>query len=160
VVTEWGEVGGAFSRHDCAMGGLFAAKGMRFSSRGDEMGQFFVEGGWGMYPVLVLSLILVACAGRYAFDSEPVRLRFITALSLTLLAFIVGSVTAGAAKVFWYLESPERVPDAMLPRIFAEGMKECSRPAVLGLPLLGLALILVCIGVYRDERRELAAARG
>jgi len=124
------------------------------------MGQFFVEGGWGMYPVLVLSVILIVSAGRYAFDGEPVRLRFITALSLTLLAFIVASVTAGAAKVFWYLESSERVSDAMLPRIFAEGMKECSRPAVLGLPLLGVAMILVSIGVYRVGRRELTAARG
>jgi hypothetical protein len=124
------------------------------------MGQFFVEGGWGMYPVLVLGVILIASSGRYAVDAEPVRLGFITALSLTLLAFILAGVTAGAAKVFWYLESPERVSDAMLPRIFAEGMKECSRPAVLGLPLLGVALILVCIGVYRAGRRELAATRG
>ena len=62
--------------------------------------------------------------------------------------------------MFWYLESPERVADAQLPRIFAEGMKECSRPAVLGLPLLGLALILVTIGVYRVGRRELAASSG
>ena len=124
------------------------------------MGEFFVEGGWGMYPVLVLSVILIVSAGRYAFNGEPVRLRFITALSLTLLAFIVAGVTAGAAKVFWFLESPERVSDPMLPRIFATGMKECSRPAVLGLPLLGLALILVSIGVYRVGRRELAAAAG
>ena len=124
------------------------------------MGQFFVEGGWGMYPVLVLSVILIVSAGRYAVDGEPVRLRFVTALSLTLLAFIAASVTGGAAKVFWYLESPERVSDAMLPRIFAEGMKECSRTAVLGLPLLGVALILVSIGVYRVGHRELAAARG
>jgi hypothetical protein len=124
------------------------------------MGQFFAQGGWGMYPVLVLSVILIVSAGRYAFDGEPVRLRFITALSLSLLAFIGAGVIAGAAKVFWYIESPERVSDAMLPRIFAEGMKECSSPAVLGLPLLGVALILVSIGIYRVERRELTAARG
>ena len=122
------------------------------------MGQFFMEGGWGMFPVLVLSLILLASAGRYAMDGEPVRIRFITAVSLTLLAFIAAGVTAGAAKVLWFLESPERVPDADLPRVFAMGMKECSRPAVMGLPLLGLALILVCIGVYRVGRRELTAA--
>jgi len=124
------------------------------------MAEFFVEGGWGMYPVLVIGLILLASAGRYAFDGEPVRLRFITALSLTQLAFIAATVVGGASKVFWYLESPERVSDAQLPRIFAEGMKECSRSAVLGFPLLGLALILVTIGVYRVGSRELAASRG
>ena len=124
------------------------------------MGQFFIEGGWGMYPVLVLSVILVGSAGRYAFDCEPVRLRFITAVSLTLLAFIAASLTAAVAKVFWFLESPERVPDAQFLRILAEGLKESSRPALLGLPLLGVALILVSIGVYRVGRRELAAARG
>jgi hypothetical protein len=124
------------------------------------MPEFFVEGGWGMYPVLVLGLILVGSAGRYAFDGEPVRLRFIGALSLTLLAFIATALTSDVAKVFWYLESPERVSDAMFLRILAEGLKESSRPALLGLPLLGVALILVTIGVYRVGRRELTAAGG
>ncbi|HMJ57480.1 MAG TPA: hypothetical protein VK540_35660 [Polyangiaceae bacterium] len=124
------------------------------------MPEFFLEGGWGMYPVLVLSVILVGSAGRYAFDGEPVRLRFIGVLSLTLLAFIGTALTADVAKVFWYLESPDRVADAMFLRILAEGLKESSRPALLGLPLLGLALILVSIGVYRVGRRELGAARG
>jgi hypothetical protein len=133
---------------------------MPFHPEEMAMPQFFMEGGWGMYPVLVISVILIVSAGRYAFDTEPARLRFIVALSLTLLAFIAAGVINGAAKVFFYLESPDRVPDAMLPRIFAEGMKECSRPAVMGLPLLGLALILVSIGVYRASSREIAAARG
>jgi hypothetical protein len=124
------------------------------------MVQFFVEGGWGMYPVLVLSLILVVSAGRYALDCEPVRLRFITAMSLTLLAFIAASLVACVAKVFWFLESPERVPDAQFLRILAEGLKESSRPALLGLPLLGVGLIFVSIGIYRASGRELAAARG
>jgi hypothetical protein len=124
------------------------------------MGEFFAEGGWGMYPVSLLSVILVVAAGRYAFDGEPVRLRFIGVLSLALLAFIATAVSANVAKVFWYLESPERVSDAMVPRIFFEGLKESSRPALVGLPLLGVALTLVTIGVYRVGRRELAAARG
>jgi hypothetical protein len=124
------------------------------------MPEFFLEGGWGMYPVLVLSVILVGSAGRYAFDGEPVRLRFVGVLSLTLLAFIGTALTADVAKVFWYLESPDRVADAMFLRILVEGLKESSRPALLGLPLLGLALILVSIGVYRVGRRELGAARG
>jgi hypothetical protein len=119
--------------------------------------EFFQEGGWGMYPVLVLGLMLVVSAGRYTFDGEPVRLRFIGVLSLTHLAFIATALTSDVAKVFWYLQSPERVPDAELWRILFEGLKESSRPALLGFPLLGLALILVSAGVYRVGRRELAA---
>ncbi len=122
--------------------------------------EFFHEGGWGMYPVLVLGLMLVFSAGRYMLDGEPVRLRFIGALSLTHLVFIVTGLTSDVAKVFWFLHNPERVPDAQLWRILFEGLKESSRPVLLGFPLLGLALTLVTIGVYRVANRELAAARG
>jgi hypothetical protein len=124
------------------------------------MGEFFMEGGWGMYPVLVLGGILVVSAARYAMDGEPVRLRFVVALCLSLVASIATACTADVAKVFFYLESPDRVPDALFLRILAEGLKESSRPAMLGLPLLGLALIAVSIGLYRTGRRELAAAGG
>jgi hypothetical protein len=124
------------------------------------MVQFFVEGGWGMYPVLILSIVLVGSAGRYAVDREAVRLRFICVVALALMAFIAGSLVANVAAVFKYLASPEDVPDAMYLRILAEGLKESLRPAMLGFPLLGVALILVSIGVYRAEARELAAARG
>jgi hypothetical protein len=113
-----------------------------------------------MYPVLVLGGILVVSAARYAIDGESARLRFVVALALSLVASIAMACTADVAKVFWYLESPERVPDALFLRILVEGLKESSRPAMLGLPLLGLALIAVSIGVYRTGRRELAAASG
>ena len=124
------------------------------------MGDFFMEGGWGMYPVLVLGVMLVVSAARYAIDGESVRLRFVVALALSLVASIATACTADVAKVFWYLQSPERVSDALFLRILVEGLKESSRPAMLGFPLLGLALIAVSIGVYRTGRRELAAAGG
>jgi hypothetical protein len=124
------------------------------------MRDFFMEGGWAMYPVLILGLVLLGSTARYAFDLETVRLRFIAALSLALVAFIASGLVINTAMVFWYLQSPERVPDAQYLRILAEGLKEASRPANLGLPMLGLALILVSVGFYRSGRRELAAARG
>jgi hypothetical protein len=49
------------------------------------MVRFFVEGGWGMYPVLVMGLMPVWAAARYAIDTEPVRLPFIGALGLALV---------------------------------------------------------------------------
>ena len=64
------------------------------------MGDFFMEGGWGMYPVLVLGAILVVSAARYAIDGESARLRFVVALSLSLVASIATACTADVAKVF------------------------------------------------------------
>jgi hypothetical protein len=118
------------------------------------------EGGWGMYPVLVLGILLLVSGGRYAFDGEPIRLRVITALALTLLVFGVGGTLAAAAKVLWFLEEESRVPNDQFARILAQGLKEASRPVVTSFALLGFGLALTAIGVYRVSRRELAAARG
>lgn len=41
-----------------------------------------------------------------------------------------------------------------------EGLKESTRPGMLGLGLLAIGLTFLAIGVYRAGRRELAAARG
>jgi hypothetical protein len=90
------------------------------------------EGGWGMFPVILLSILLIVTSGRYAFDGEPVRLRFAVALSVTLLVFSVGGSLAGVAKTL----------------------------CVTGLALLGFGLVLLTIGVYRVGLRELRAARG
>jgi hypothetical protein len=130
------------------------------SAKETSMPEFFQEGGPWMFPVLILGVLFVAGAARYAFDVEPVRLPFLGVLALTLLTFIATGLIADVANVFKYLADPGRVPDAMLPRIFAEGLKESSRPALLGLPLLGIGLTLVTIGLYRTLRRELSAARG
>jgi hypothetical protein len=122
---------------------------------------FFVEGGVGMWPVLVLGVILVGSSGRFAWDREPVRLRFIAVLSLALLTFVAEGMLASAAKVMWAVSDPEkRLPTDARVSIFFEGLKECSRPGILGFGLLGLALIMVAVGVYRTGHRELQATRG
>jgi hypothetical protein len=128
------------------------------------MMEFFAEGGWGMWPVLVIGMVLIASAGRYAFDREPVRMRFIAILSWTYLAFIAMATLTDVATVLWAVSSEDTsgenwAGDKRL-RIFLEGMKECTRPGVMGLAFLCVALVLVCIGVYRSGLRELRAARG
>jgi len=113
-----------------------------------------------MYPVFVLGLVLIVNAGRYAYDLEPMRVRLITALSITLLVFSIGGTLAALAKVFWYLEDPARFPADRFANILCEGVKEASRPCVTGFALLGFGLVLATIGVYRGGQRELRAARG
>jgi hypothetical protein len=121
------------------------------------MVNFFIEGGVGMFPVLIIGLILLFVAVRYLIDTEPVRLRLVAILSLALLAAVALAVTLDVSKVLYHASGiqPERVRG-----IITEGLKESGRPAVLGLGLLALSLDLVAVGVYRAGRRELMAARG
>ena len=119
---------------------------------------FFREGGWGMYPVLVFGLVLLVSAGRYAWDLEPARLRFSVVMSLLVLAASAHAMLTDVAQVLWYVQSPERAPDAELVRTVFTGLMESTRPGGLGGALVTLALVLIAIGVYRGGRRELRAA--
>jgi hypothetical protein len=118
---------------------------------------FFVEGGWGMYPVLVMGLLLVGAGVRYARDCEPIRLRFIGALSLALVVTMVHATWTCVAMVFRFLET---VPEAEFRRTLMTGLMESTRPAFLGGTLLSLALTLVAVGAYRAGQRELRALAG
>ena len=121
------------------------------------MMQFFHEGGWGMFPVLVLGLVVLFASTRYLIDGEPVRLRFILALALAQLALVVQATVADLGAV---MKALQHAPPEIFSRLLVAGLKECTRPALLGFGLLSLSLILVAIGVYRVSQRELKATRG
>jgi hypothetical protein len=121
------------------------------------MKTFFLEGGWGMFPVLLVGLVVLYASIRYLVDGEPVRLRFLLALSLAQLALVAQATLADVAAVMNHLihTKPE-----VFSVLLVAGLKESTRPALLGFGLLSLSLILVAIGVYRVGQRELRAARG
>lgn len=124
------------------------------------MVQFFREGGIGMFPVLILALIGLWVAVRFALDSEPIRLRLFMAVTAALLVNVALAVVANVAMVLRYVAAFDtHEPDRAFRHILV-GLKESCRPAILGLGLLSLAVILVVIGVYRESRRELRAANG
>lgn len=119
--------------------------------------QFFREGGWGMWPVLVFGLVLLGTAARYAWDGEAVRLRFAVAVGAVLTVSMLHAMLTNVAAVFSYVQDPERVPDSGLSRIVFTGLMESTRPGIMGGAMLSLGLVLVSIGVYRSSRRELRA---
>ena len=120
--------------------------------------QFFVEGGWGMWPVLVFGLVMLATAGRYAWDFEPARLRFALATAAVVLVSMTHAMLTNVAAVFWYVSDAARAPSEELTRIVFTGLMESTRPGALGGALLTLAMVLIAIGVHRGGRRELRAA--
>ncbi len=122
------------------------------------MMQMWIEGGFGMFPVLVFGLITIFAAGRYAFDGQTPRLRFVVAMSVVLCASMAHSMLSNVAAVFSFLQDPERAPDGELSRILFTGLMESTRPGALGGALLVLALVLVAVGVYRAGQKELRLA--
>lgn len=119
------------------------------------MMQMWIEGGWGMFPVLVFGLVTMFAAGRYALDGQTPRLRFVAAMSVVLIASMVHSMLTNVAAVLSFLQDPERAPDGELFRILCTGLMESTRPGALGGALLVLALVLVAVGVYRAGQKEL-----
>lgn len=118
------------------------------------MGDFFAEGGWGMYPVLIFGLITVGGAVWFALRPEPRRLAFTGAMWLTLSSAIIHATWTDVAAVLSYLEDPKRAPDGEVVRTLFTGLKESTRPGALGGTFLTLALLIVAIGALRAPKRD------
>lgn len=115
-----------------------------------SFGDFMHEGGWGMWPVLLLGLVALASATRYAIRPERLCLRFVAVLWVTLVAAVVHATVTDLAAVFRYFEDPARAPDSQIARLLLIGLKESSRPAALGGIFLTLVPLLAAVGVYRE----------
>ncbi len=112
--------------------------------------EFMHEGGWGMWPILLLGLVALASAVRYAIRPERLCLRFLAVLWVTLLSAVVHATVTDVAAVFRYFEDPVRAPDNQIVRMLFMGLKESTRPAALGGVFLTLVPLLAAVGVYRE----------
>jgi len=121
----------------------------------DHMGifsfsEFMREGGWGMYPILLLGILALASATRYAIRPERLCLRFVAILWVTLLTAVVHATVTDLAAVFRFFDDPARAPDNQIVRLLFGGLKESTRPAILGGIFLTLVPLLAAAGVYRE----------
>src|SRR5262245_924310 len=133
------------------MGGLAALSPVKGDSMSTfSFGLFMREGGWGMWPVLLIGLVVLASAVRYAARPDRLWLRFVAALWVTLLVSVVHASVTDVAAVFGYFDDPARATDAQIPRLIIMGLKESTRPAALGGIFLTLAPLLAAVGLYRE----------
>ena len=115
-----------------------------------SFGEFMREGGWGMWPILLLGLASLASAVRYAARPERQSLWFAAALWVTLLVAVVHASITDVAAVLGYFDDPGRATDSEIPRLMIRGLKESTRPAVLGGIFLTLVPLLAAVGIYRQ----------
>ena len=118
-------------------------------------GEFFAEGGWGMYPVLIFGLTTVGGAIWFALKPEPRRLAFTAAMWLTLLSAVFHATWTDVAAVMAYLsEISQKQPDAPVMTILFQGLKESTRPGTMGGTFLTLGLLIVGIGSLRAPKND------
>jgi hypothetical protein len=113
---------------------------------------FFKEGGWGMWAILVFGLITLGAAIRFAARPERRQMGFLGAMSLTTVIATLNATWTDFGAVFNALSDEKRVPDAALTRTMWEGFKEATRPGAFGGGLLTIACLLFAVGMLRMNR--------
>ena len=113
------------------------------------MKQAFIEGGWGMYPILVFGLALLAAAGRHALSPDRKALPVIRALGVvTLVAGVLGFVTGVSTTARCLGE----VPEGRMPAIALAGVGESLNDVAFALCFLVVAGLCVAVAALREWR--------
>ena len=115
--------------------------------------EFFMEGGWGMWPVLVFGMVTLGAAGRFMRNPETPQLKFVAAMALATAVMTIHATWMDVSMVFKALSDPQRVPDADLTRTLFVGLMESTRPGTLSGTLLTLASLFVAIGFLRAQKK-------
>lgn len=113
----------------------------------------FREGGWGMYPTLIVGLIALASAVRFAWQANAKLRGFINAMSLSaamcgLTGFVTGLISTGS-----YIGKRElKGQEALLTLLM--GTKESMNNLALALLLLAIIFVVIAIGQRRIDVRS------
>ena len=111
------------------------------------MSEAFRLGGWGMYPTLFIGVLLVAAAGRFAWQPERHRLTLVIWMQvLTMLAGTFGFVS-GMIKTAVSAGKTPLPSDTMI-----QGFGESLHNVGLGLGFVVLAGVAGAVGLARRKR--------
>lgn len=120
------------------------------------MVEIFRDGGWGMWAILFVGVLLIVDAARFAHRPDPTRLGFLGMLALSTVSASVCTTLMDVGKVFSVLAREDKVPDEKIVRILFQGMKECLSPGMFGAVILTITALLVAVGMLRRARRDQA----
>jgi hypothetical protein len=114
--------------------------------------EIFRDGGWGMWAILFVGILLIVDAARFAHTPDPKRLGFLRMLALSIVSASVCTTLMDISKVFGVLAREDKIPDGQIVRILFEGMKECMSPGMFGAVILTITALLVAVGMLRRAR--------
>ena len=114
--------------------------------------EIFRDGGWGMWAILFVGVLLIVDAARFAHKPDPERLAFLGMLALSIVSASVCTTLMDVGKVFSVLAREDKVPDGQIVRILFQGMKECMSPGMFGAVILTITALLLAVGMLRRAR--------
>lgn len=107
----------------------------------------FMDGGWAMYPVFGLGLIVVGVAGRFALRGEHQLLAFIRWMLASLLATGAFGFIIGMMRALHFAQGRPDLDSAL--RLIMEGLAEAANNLSGAL----LFTIVACVCVAVGQRR-------
>ena len=114
------------------------------------MVEFMRAGGAGIWIVFFFGGLCLTAAARFAIRLEPSRLRVANALTWATSFAILSAVIGNLAMVLWRVsQHPKLSKSEYLPLIVMTGAAEALTPAILGFATLGVAWLLISVGLRR-----------
>lgn len=115
----------------------------------------FHEGGWPMFPILILGLLLVIAAVRYTLAPEARHLQVVRSMaSVTFLFGCLGTLLG----VIHTLSAIHQLPHEMVIKISLLGFGESINNLALALLLMVFAGLFTAVGALRASDRMPADA--
>lgn len=119
-----------------------------------SLAEAFHEGGWPMFPILIVGILLIIAAGRYAMQPDARQLLVVKSLGKVNLAFgVLGSVLG----MIHCLGAMGQVPTDKVLTITLLGLGESINNLALALVLGILAGLVATVGALRATDQPSAA---
>lgn len=116
------------------------------------IGDSFHNGGWGMWPTLVIGLVMIGVSARYAVSPEKRFVPLIAATGLlTLLSGALGFVTGLIATAQYF--DANTAPASVVVVGFGESLNNVS----LAILMAAVGMIAVTVGAARQARTPIVA---
>jgi len=106
------------------------------------------EGGWGMYPIMILGATAVVLAIRYAFEPNKTEVRTLT------IYFLVATLIAGClGTAVGVQRSAGAIGGLDNMWIFLVGLKESLNCFVSAFVIANITTLIMAFGGFRRERQ-------
>lgn len=112
--------------------------------------QFFLNGGFPMWVIMVFGLLGVVNAGRFAWAPSPGRIGYLVAIGLAVLFAGIGGTATDIMTVCFHIpQNDEWAHSPDLHLILLQGLGESLSPIIFASGLLMAQAILAGLGLRR-----------